>query len=67
MIKTVSGLRGHVKKASKMGPEGSFRATFEDKIQLSDLIFCRTWVRVDIERFYRLVGFSDKKLLKTAW
>ena len=56
MIKTVSGLRGHIKKPCKLGPDGSYRATFEDKISLSDLVFCRTWVRVDINRFYRLVG-----------
>jgi ribosome biogenesis protein BMS1 len=55
LIKTVSGLRGHIKKPSKLGPEGSFRATFEDKIQMSDLVFCRTWVRTNIETFYRLI------------
>ncbi|KAM3139101.1 hypothetical protein pb186bvf_008699 [Paramecium bursaria] len=64
MIKTVSGLRGHIKKPCKLGPDGSYRATFEDKISLSDLVFCRTWVRVDINRFYRLVG---QKLMRTGW
>lgn len=50
-IKTVSGIRGQIKKAHHT-PEGSFRATFEDKILLSDIVFCRTWFRVDVHRFY---------------
>ncbi|XP_030384925.1 ribosome biogenesis protein BMS1 homolog [Scaptodrosophila lebanonensis] len=50
-IKTVSGIRGQIKKAHHT-PEGSFRATFEDKILLSDIVFCRTWFRVDVPRFY---------------
>ncbi|XP_023301151.2 ribosome biogenesis protein BMS1 homolog [Lucilia cuprina] len=50
-IKTVSGIRGQIKK-SHHTPEGSFRATFEDKILLSDIVFCRTWFRVDVHRFY---------------
>lgn len=50
-IKTVSGIRGQIKKANQT-PEGSFRATFEDKILLSDIIFCRTWFKVDVPRFY---------------
>lgn len=50
-IKTVSGIKGQIKKAHHT-PEGSFRATFEDKILLSDIVFCRTWFRVDVQRFY---------------
>lgn len=50
-LKTVSGIRGQIKKAHHT-PEGSFRATFEDKILLSDIVFCRTWFRLDVHRFY---------------
>ncbi|XP_065583035.1 ribosome biogenesis protein BMS1 homolog isoform X2 [Artemia franciscana] len=53
-IKTVSGIRGQIKKAVRK-PEGSFRATFEDKIVLSDIVFVRTWFRVDVPRFYTAV------------
>ena len=53
-IKTVSGIRGQIKKAVSK-PEGCFRATFEDKIQLSDIVFCRTWYRVDVPKFYNPV------------
>lgn len=54
-IKTVSGIRGQIKKAVSK-PEGAFRATFEDKILLSDIVFCRTWYRVDVPHFYAPVN-----------
>lgn len=50
-IRTVSGIRGQIKKAVGK-PEGVFRATFEDKIKLSDIVFCRTWYSVDVPKFY---------------
>jgi ribosome biogenesis protein BMS1 len=50
-IKTVSGIRGMVKKATR-GGTGTFRATFEDKILMSDIIFLRTWTQVDLKEFY---------------
>ncbi|EFN64487.1 Ribosome biogenesis protein BMS1-like protein [Camponotus floridanus] len=53
-IKTVSGIRGQIKRAVAK-PEGCFRATFEDKIMLSDIVFCRTWYKVDVPRFYNPV------------
>lgn len=50
-IKTVSGIRGQIKKALREGQPGSFRATFEDKIMLSDIVFCRTWMPVEIRKY----------------
>jgi len=54
-IRTVSGVRGQVKKSIRDGQAGSFRATFEDKILLRDIVFCRTWVPVDIKKYYNPV------------
>ena len=51
-IKTVSGVRIQVKKALREGHPGSFRATFEDKILMSDIVFCRTWMPVDVKKYY---------------
>jgi ribosome biogenesis protein BMS1 len=53
-LKTVSGIRGQIKKASaaSIGGPGVFRATFEDKVLPSDLIFCRTWVPVPTKQYY---------------
>jgi ribosome biogenesis protein BMS1 len=50
-LKTVSGIRGQLKKAERE-PPGAFRATFEDKIIISDIVFCRTWFKVDVKKFY---------------
>jgi ribosome biogenesis protein BMS1 len=54
-IKTVSGIRGQVKKALREGQPGSFRATFEDKILLSDIVVCRTWMPVEVKKYYNPV------------
>ena len=53
-IRTVSGIRGQIKKALSK-PEGNFRATFEDKILMSDIIFLRAWYPVRPHRFYNPV------------
>ncbi|KAL7747522.1 Glycoside hydrolase 2 (Mannanase, beta-galactosidase) [Sorochytrium milnesiophthora] len=61
-IKTVSGIRGQVKKHIK--PEGCFRATFEDKILMSDIVFLKAWYPVKPKKFYTPVTsllLSNKK------
>lgn len=54
-LKTVSGLRGQVKKVIKRtikGVEpGDFRAAFEDKILMSDIIMLRTWYPIELDKF----------------
>ena len=53
-IRTVSGIRGQIKRALSK-PEGHFRATFEDKILMSDIVFLRAWYPVKPQRFYNPV------------
>ncbi|XP_067996040.1 ribosome biogenesis protein BMS1 homolog isoform X1 [Melanerpes formicivorus] len=60
-IRTVSGIRGQIKKALRT-PAGAFRATFEDKLLMSDIVFVRTWYPVSIPTFYNPVT----SLLKPA-
>lgn len=52
-VRTVSGIRGMIKKAVKR--PGAFRATFEDKILMSDIVFCRAWVPVEPKKFFNPV------------
>ncbi|KAF7805324.1 ribosome biogenesis protein BMS1-like protein isoform X1 [Senna tora] len=63
-IRTVSGIRGQVKKAAKeeignqpkkkggQPKEGIARCTFEDKILMSDIVFLRAWTQVEVPQFY---------------
>ncbi|RKP31117.1 DUF663-domain-containing protein [Metschnikowia bicuspidata] len=53
-IRTVSGIRGEIKRAL-LKPDGYFRATFEDKILMSDTIFLKTWYPIKVKRFYNPV------------
>jgi ribosome biogenesis protein BMS1 len=53
-IRTVSGIRGQIKRALSK-PEGHFRATFEDKILMSDIVFLRAWYPIHPHRFYNPV------------
>eukprot|EP01061_Rhynchopus_euleeides_P004148 TRINITY_DN13457_c0_g4_i1.p1 TRINITY_DN13457_c0_g4~~TRINITY_DN13457_c0_g4_i1.p1 ORF type:complete len:1213 (+),score=589.56 TRINITY_DN13457_c0_g4_i1:93-3641(+) len=53
-VQTVSGLRGTVKKAVA-GKGGVYRATFEDKIAKSDIVFLKTWKAVEPNKYYNPV------------
>eukprot|EP00177_Eucheuma_denticulatum_P000759 GFKZ01001368.1.p1 GENE.GFKZ01001368.1~~GFKZ01001368.1.p1 ORF type:complete len:1237 (-),score=272.55 GFKZ01001368.1:738-4382(-) len=83
-LRTVSGIRGTIKKtiseATKRGssdrdiaksPAGTFRAGFEDKILLSDVVFLRAWVPVDAPKFCSMATtLLDKRSAgdgKAAW
>ncbi|EEB08681.1 GTP binding protein Bms1 [Schizosaccharomyces japonicus yFS275] len=50
-IRTVSGIRGQVKKAVDQ-THGHFRAAFEDKILMSDIVFLRAWYPVKCRKFF---------------
>uniref|UniRef100_A0A8C6P7M5 BMS1 ribosome biogenesis factor n=1 Tax=Nothobranchius furzeri TaxID=105023 RepID=A0A8C6P7M5_NOTFU len=53
-IRTVSGIRGQIKKALST-PPGSYRATFEDRLLMSDIVFLRSWYPVTIPQLYNPV------------
>ncbi|KDE08217.1 hypothetical protein MVLG_01484 [Microbotryum lychnidis-dioicae p1A1 Lamole] len=54
-IRTVSGIRGQVKKALSK-PEGCYRAAFEDKVLMSDIVFLRAWYQIKPRQFYNPVA-----------
>ncbi|KXN84585.1 Ribosome biogenesis protein bms1 [Leucoagaricus sp. SymC.cos] len=64
-IKTVSGIRGQVKKALPK-PDDAFRATFEDKVLKSDLTFLRAWYSIEPRKFYKPVTLLLPSN-KTSW
>lgn len=50
-LRTVSGIRGQIKKPIK-APPGAFRAAFEDKLLKADIVFLRTWYTVPVPKFF---------------
>lgn len=54
-VRTVSGVRGQLKKALRK-PDGGVRATFEDRILMSDIVFIRTWYNVSVPKYYNPVS-----------
>eukprot|EP00762_Andalucia_godoyi_P000551 ANDGO_05255.mRNA.1 Ribosome biogenesis protein bms1 len=68
-IRTVSGIRGQIKKVHK--EQGVYRATFEDKILMSDIIFLKTWYPVQARRLYNpvyslLMNKFEDTMMKTV-
>ncbi|MES1908170.1 MAG: hypothetical protein MHM6MM_001153 [Cercozoa sp. M6MM] len=60
-LRTVSGIRGRVKKAiGRMdgvdSKDGNFRATFEDRIRASDIVFLKAWAQVRPVQFWQPVS-----------
>ncbi|XP_057683048.1 ribosome biogenesis protein BMS1 homolog [Corythoichthys intestinalis] len=53
-VRTVSGIRGQIKKALST-PPGSYRATFEDRLLMSDIVFLRSWYPVSVPQLYNPV------------
>ncbi|TYG99990.1 hypothetical protein ES288_A10G239000v1 [Gossypium darwinii] len=76
-IRTVSGIRGQVKKAAKeeignqpkkkggQAREGIARCTFEDRILMSDIVFLRAWTQVEVPQFYNALTTSLQPRQKT--
>ncbi|RHW68491.1 AARP2CN (NUC121) domain protein [Trypanosoma brucei equiperdum] len=61
-LKTVAGIRGIVKTVLK-GKNGLIRATFEDKIFPSDIVFCRAWKMVEPPKYCSI----QRNLVDAEW
>uniref|UniRef100_A0A8B9L4N4 BMS1 ribosome biogenesis factor n=1 Tax=Astyanax mexicanus TaxID=7994 RepID=A0A8B9L4N4_ASTMX len=53
-LRTVSGIKGQIKKALRT-PPGAYRATFEDRVLMSDIVFLRSWYPVTVPQLYNPV------------
>ncbi|GFE52983.1 ribosome biogenesis related protein [Babesia ovis] len=61
---TASGIRGEIKKP--VGKNGAFRATFEDKILMSDIVLLKAFVSVPTKRFFNpMVDWSAFRRVRT--
>jgi ribosome biogenesis protein BMS1 len=69
-IRTVSGVRGQIKRALS-NPDGCFRATFEDKILMSDVVFLRAWYPIKPHRYFNpvtnLLDLSEDGAGDSGW
>lgn len=61
-VKAVSGIRGIIKSVMK-GKNGLVRATFEDKIFPSDIVFIRAWKSVEPPRYCSM----QRNLVDPQW
>ena len=52
-IETQSGIRGIVKKS--VGQQGVCRATFEDRIKMSDVIVLKTWAPLELAKYCTVI------------
>ncbi|EDO07910.1 ribosome biogenesis protein family protein [Babesia bovis T2Bo] len=61
---TASGIRGEIKKP--VGKNGAFRATFEDKILMSDIVLLKAFVSVPTRQFFNpMVDWSSFRRVRT--